>query len=209
MRMTVLVHDRRSDGPVVVEIDLQRRADTPGLVDVEILLHELGVLEMETVAHTPDGDFLRRILGIGSENRISAQRMLTEDIVDVASVMLVESGTAEGDVGGDRQVEHALQAAAYSAMVNRVEFGVHSPSRDSELRLVGDDADRAGFARGAVKRALRTREALDAGDIVNVDVERSADRRDRLFVKVEADRRQGAGMVAVAAGGHAAHVDSR
>ena len=64
------------------------------------------------------------------------------------------------------------------------------PSVTSKLGLVGDDADRAGFARRAVERALRPGEALDAGDVVDVDVERSADRRDRLLVEIDADRRQ-------------------
>ena len=78
---------------------------------------------------------------------------------------------------------------------------------DSELGLVGDDADRAGLARCAVQRALRAGEALDPGDVVDVDVERSADRRDRLLVEIRADRRQRARVVAVAARRDAAHVD--
>ena len=81
------------------------------------------------------------------------------------------------------------------------------PDGDAQLGLVGDDADGARLARRAVKRALRPGEALDPGDVVDVDVERSADRRDRLLVEIEADRRQRAGVVAVAAGRNAAHVD--
>ena len=42
-----------------------------------------------------------------------------------------------------------------------------------------------------------------------MDVERAADRRDRLLVEIGADRRQRARVVAVAAGRDAAHVDDR
>src|SRR3954468_20463717 len=118
--MTILVHDCRSDGPVVVEIDLQRCAATPGLVDVEVLLHELGVFEMEPVANTTNSDFLRRIFGIGPENGRSAQRVLAEDIVDVACVTLVEGRRAKGDVARYRQVDHALQAAPDAAVADLV-----------------------------------------------------------------------------------------
>ncbi len=50
---------------------------------------------------------------------------------------------------------------------------------------------------------------LDARDVVQVHVERALDRRDRLLVQVDADARQRAGVVAVAAARHAAHVDLR
>ena len=90
----------------------------------------------------------------------------------------------------DRQVDHALELAADAAMRDGVELAVDAPVGDAELGLVGDDADRARFARGAVERALRARQALDARDVVDVDVERSADRRDRLLVEIGADLRQ-------------------
>ena len=91
---------------------------------------------------------------------------------------------------GDRQVDHAFELAADAAVSDRVELAVDAPVGHAELGLVGDDADRARFARGAVERALRAGEALDPGDVVDVDVERSADRRDRLLVEIDADRRQ-------------------
>ena len=99
----------------------------------------------------------------------------------------------------DRQVDHAFELAAHAAVSDRVELAIDAAGGDAKLGLVGDDADRAGFARRAVERALRAGEALDAGDVVDVDVERSADRRDRLLVEIGADRRQRAGVVAVAA----------
>ena len=79
----------------------------------------------------------------------------------------------------------------------------------ARIGLVGDDADRARFGARAVQRALRTRERLDARDVVDVDVERALDRGDRLLVEIHADARQRAGVVAVAAARDAAHGDVR
>ena len=83
-----------------------------------------------------------------------------------------------------------FEPAAHAAMRDLVDLAVDAAGGDAELGLVGDDADRAGLARGAVERALRAGEALDPGDVVDVDVERAADGRDRLLVEIGADRGQ-------------------
>src|SRR5206468_7768822 len=54
---------------------------------------------------------------------------------------------------------------------------------------------------------LRTRETLDPGNVVNVDIERSADRGDRLLVQIDTDRGQGSRVVAVTARRDSAHVN--
>src|SRR4029079_10883329 len=104
------------------------------------------------------------------------------DVVDVARIALIESARPEGDPGSDRDVDHSFELAAGAAVGNLVDLSIHAPGQHAELRLVGDDADRARFAGSSVQRALRSREALDPRNVVDMDVERSADGRPRLLV---------------------------
>ena len=98
-------------------------------------------------------------------------------------------------------------------MVDAVDLSVEAAFGDVQLWLVGDDADRARFARRPVKRALRAGKAFDARHVVDVDVERSADRRDRLLVEIGPDLRQRSRVIAFGVGPagrrDAAHVNGR
>src|SRR3954447_8545748 len=104
--------------------------------------------------------------------------------------MFVEGDATESDVRRDRNVDHALGLAADAAVGDGVKLSVDASVGGVEVRLVRNDADGARFARCAVKRALRTGEALDSGYVVDMDVERPADGRHRLLVEVGADRWQ-------------------
>ena len=64
------------------------------------------------------------------------------------------------------------------------------------------------FRAGAVQRALRTFEHLDPRDVVDVDIQRAADRGDRLLVQIDADGGQGARVVGVVPAGDAPDVDA-
>ncbi len=108
---------------------------------------------------------------------------------------------------GQRDVDVTLADRADAAVIDVVDLDVVGRGEAARVRLVGDDADRAGFRARAVERALRTGERLHARDVVGVDVERAADRGDRLLVEIDADAGLRAGMVAVIARRHAAHVD--
>src|SRR5690606_15400634 len=55
--------------------------------------------------------------------------------------------------------------------------------------------------------SLRTGQRLDAGDVVDVQVEDVIDRGDRLLVEIHTDARHRAGVNAVSAARDAAHVD--
>ena len=55
-------------------------------------------------------------------------------------------------------------------MRDGVDLTVDPSARYSKLGLVGNDADGARLARCAVQSALRAGEALDPGDVVDVDV---------------------------------------
>jgi len=92
-------------------------------------------------------------------------------------------------------------------MRDLVELQVHLTIGAGKVGLVGDDANGAGLARRAVKRALRPGERLDPGNIENMDVERAGDGRDRLFVQVGPDAGQRRGVVGVFAAGDAAEID--
>ena len=185
VRVRLLIHERRLSGPIIVEVDLQRSAAAVNILIVEILLLEPGVGDGQR--GDAEGD-CRRVIGPAAE-----------DVVDVAGVPLIESHAAESDARRDWQVDHAFELAADAAVIDRVNLAVDPAGGDSQLWLVGDDADRAGFARGAVERALRAGQALNPGDVVNVDVERAANGRDRLLIEIEADLRQGTRVIALGA----------
>ena len=189
--LEILVHHRRGDGPVFVQVDLERCAAAIDPLVVEVLFLKPAVVDRDV------GDR-------ACEDVIAAA---PEHIVDVARVLLVEGDPAEGDIVADRKVDHSVELAADAAMRDLVDLSVEAARGHPELGLVGDDADGAGLARGAVERALRPREAFDPGDVVDMDIERPADGRHRLFVEVGADARQRARVVAVAAGRDPAHVD--
>ncbi len=206
----ILVHDRGRDRPILVEVDLERGATAIGARIVEILFDDIVIVDAEAVLDAADCD---RVTGfglgirIGFGDRVAAIGPRPGHIVDETRIALIKSAGAERHAVADRQVDHAFQAAAHAAVRDLVDLAVDAPAGDAQFGLVGDDADGAGLARRAIQRALRPGEALDPGDVIDVDVERPADGRDRLFVEVGADRRERARVVAVAAGGDAAHID--
>ena len=185
------------DRPVLVEIDLERGAAAPDVGVVIVVLHERAVVHH----HAALAGRARR------RRRLRQEAAAAEHIVDIASIMLVETDQAERRHLVDRQVQHAFQLAADAALLHRVQLGIDTAIGALVIRLVGDDADRAGLGRGAVQRALWARQALDPGDVIDMHVEIAADRGDRLLVEIHADRGQRARMVAVAARGDAAHID--
>src|SRR5690606_28180244 len=99
-----------------------------------------------------------------------------------------------------------LGGVALAAAVDGRAFEVEPRGECRGVGLVGDDADRAGLRAGAVQRALRAGERPDACNVVDANVERTLDGRDRLLVEINADARQGAGVIRVLATRHAAEV---
>ena len=123
--------------------------------------------------------------------------------------MLRPADQTHGSGRGQRQVHEAFRHIAVAAMGHGIELQVVPRGKSLRIRLVGDDADRAGLGTCAVQGTLGTCKHLDAGDVVDVHVKRAVDHRDRLFVQVRANTRLGARMVAVATGVHTTHVDVR
>ena len=187
-----LEDERRRDRPIVVQIDLQRRARAVGVDAVEVFLGIRVVV---------DGD------GRNAEARIAGISALAGYVVDIARVMLAPGHDADCDVVRQRHVDVALGGVAFAAMRHGVALHVIGGRETARVRLVGDDADGAGFRAGAVKRALGAGKYLHAIDVVEMHVERAADRRDRLFVQINADGGQRARVVAVIAADDAAHAD--
>ena len=184
----LLVHDLRGYRPVAVELDLERGAAAVDIGVVVVLLDERGVVDADAGARGQEA------AGAG-------------DVVDGAGIALVPADHAQRRGGRQRQVDHAFELAADAALVDGVDLAVGGSIKARGVGRVGDDADGARFGRGAVKRALRAGEALDPGDVVDVDIEVAADRGHRLLVEIDADRGQRARVVAVATTGDAAHVD--
>ena len=75
-------------------------------------------------------------------------------------------------------------------MLDAVDLAVDLAGEFGSVRPVGDDADRPGFRGCAIEGALRSAQHLDAGDVVDMDVERAADGGDRLLVQIDADAGQ-------------------
>src|SRR6476661_2715371 len=121
----VLVHDRRSDSPIVVEIYLESCAAAPDLLRVEVVLDERRVVRVEAVAHAPDD------VACGVADGIAAIITRTAHVVDVARIPLVESDTPEGDIAGDWQVDHAFQLAPDPAMIDAIDLGIHASGGDA------------------------------------------------------------------------------
>ena len=194
VRLGVLPHENRGDRPVVAEIDLERAARAVGVGVVEALLGEgrRGVAAG------------RCRVGVGQTNARGRVSELVRDVVDEAAVVLGPPHQTDRGVGGERHVDKALGDVAALA-AHRVTLQVIAGLEAAEVRLVGDDAHRAGLGAGAVEGALRTRQGLDALDVVDVQVERALDGGDRLLIEVHADARQRTGMVAVVATRYAAH----
>jgi hypothetical protein len=184
VRRGVLRHDRGRQRPRIAEVDAERDARA-GLGPVVVVVLDARAVVERDARHREDAG--------------------RADVVDVARLVLGPAHHADGGLVTDRQVHEALGHVAHVAFQRaareldpRVEF--------THLRLVGDDADGAGLGAGAVQRALRSRQHLDARHVVDLHVERALDGGDGLLVEVHAHRGQWARMVGVLAAGNAAHV---
>ncbi len=177
-----LGHQLRGDGPVVVQIDLQRRTAAVGRDVVVVVLRESLVVDVDT------------------ELRIGARR---EHVVDVAAGVLRPADEPHGGVIRQRQVHKALQQAAGLAVLDRVDLALVARLERLGIRLVGDDPDRAGFRARPVQSPLRTGQHFHPLDVIDVHVERTLDSRDRLLVQVGAHRGQRPGVVEGAVAGDA------
>ena len=197
----ILVHHRGSDGPAVVQIDLERGARTVAFGVIDVALHMGGIVDRHAILDAAH-DIAQKIV-----NRGAAESPVATDIVNIAGIALPIADHAQCRAAGKRQIDHAFELAAVAAVLDMVDLAIGARFDPGGRGLVGDDADRAGFRRSAVKCALRTRKAFDTGDVIDVDIKIAADRRNRLLIKIDADRGQRAGMVAIAARGNAAHVD--
>src|SRR5213082_1148338 len=190
-----LPHESRRQSPVVVEIDPERCAATVCIGGVEPLprLYGRGLAARGRRTEVRQAAVARVADGAG-------------DVVDVAAVALRPADQTDRRAAADGDVHEALGDVATLA-AQRVTREIVTGLEGGGIRLVGDDAHRAGLRARAVQRALRTGERLHALDVVDVDVERTLDGRDRLLIQVHADARQRAGVVGVVAAGDSAHVD--
>ncbi len=200
----MLVDDARRHRPVIVEIDQQRGAAAIIVDVVIVLLDERRIVDGE-----------RRILDDRVAVGIGAHRMRPLigargiGIVDIAAVMFVVTDQADRDILVQGNVDEPLGGAAGTALAELVALEIVSALELARIGLVGDDAQGARQRTGAVERALRARQRLDARQIIGMQVDRAEDRRDRGLVDIEAAARQRARSEAVAAGGDAAEIELR
>ena len=188
----LLVHHARRHRPVVAEVDAQRRACTKRVGRVVVVLREFRVVD--------DGVVSR----IGCIARIDAGRF---HVVDPARIVLRPTHEPDGRAVAHRDVDEAFGDIAGFVAVDHIAFERIAGREAGRIGRVRDDADGARLRACAIERALRACERLDARDVVQVNVEVTADGRDRLFIQVGADARLRGDRLAVAAGRDAAHVD--
>ena len=76
-------------------------------------------------------------------------------------------------------------------------------------RRICDDPQCTGLRARPVESALGASNCFNAGDVIHVDIEYPANRRDRLVIKVDGYTWARAGFVAIAARGDTSHEDLR
>ena len=184
--LLALAHHGGGDGPVLAQIDAEREAGTDGVDFVVVVAGAVGVVLDD------------------ARGRVGAFGI---DVVDVAGVALLPADQADGRVLGHRHVDEALGHVADAAVLHRVQLQPVAGREVGRVGLAGDQLDRAGLRAGAVQRALRAGQRFHALQVVDVQVQRALDGGDRLLVQIDAHAGQRGGVVAVAAAGHAAHVD--
>ncbi len=180
----------RGDAPGVGEVDLQRGTGAGGLDAIEVLF--------------PQGGIVARDAG----GRVH-QQWIRRDVVDEPRVAAGIANEPDRRAVRQRQVHEPFDAATRVSRVDLDDPEIVTSLEPPDLRLLGNDAQRAGHRTRAEQRALWSGQRLDPLDVVDVDVEVVVDGRDRLFVEVHTDERGGADAQAVAAIGHAADVELR
>ena len=185
------LHDR-GEGPVVVQLNPQRSARTGGVDGVVVVLDVGGVVDGEVISRRA------RIARVGAG---------AGDVIDPAGLLHLPAHQAHCSLLADGHVDEALGHIALATVVDGVAFQRIASREARSIRLVGDDADGARLRAGAVQRALRTGQRLDAGDVVQVDVQVALNGGDGLLVEVGAHARLRGGGLTVTAGDDAAHVD--
>src|SRR5207237_2390580 len=111
---------------------------------------------------------------------------MVRHVVDESSIALGPADETDRCVGRQRLVDEAFGDIATLAAQRRA-LQIVRGLEAARIGLVRDDAHRARFGACAVQRALRARQCLDARDVVNMDVERALNSRDRLLVEIYTD----------------------
>ena len=107
------------------------------------------------------------------------------DIVDIAALIVGIDDAAHGKIIRDGQVHDRLDTVAHVATFGERGRRLHLCLEPAELRLVRDQANRAGLRAGTEQGALRTGKHFDALKVCGIDVEIAPGLRDRLLVKVQ------------------------
>ena len=185
----LLVGDARTDRPLFVQVELQGKPSAAG-ADVVVRILAQG-----------------RVVARHARGRIHLLR--AGDVVDVAGIPLAEADQADGRGVVDRPVDVGLCLLAGATVPGLVDRQVVTGVGALGVRLVGDVANGACHRARPEQRALRAGQRLDAFHVIDVHVERGADRRHRLFVEIDPDHGLCAGLQSVRAVRQAPEVDLR
>ena len=118
----------------------------------------------------------------GEATRLRQEAARARNIVDIAGIAAVEADDPQRHRFRQRRIDHALYPPTDAAVLDRVDFPIDAAREFGGIGPVGDDADSARLRRRAIKRTLWAGEALDAGDVIDMHVERPANGGNRLLV---------------------------
>ena len=169
-----LRHELRNQFPVIVQRNA--RADPRAAIHrvVEIILHELDVVDRR-IGRTRRVADVGRLVGV-----------LAKYVVDIPALhSIVEGAAGREAVVDNRNIDVGLDAVARITAGGRCVARLEPGLEIAVIRLVRDDADGAGHGSRAKKRALWTRQNLDALDIRDVKVEVAATGTYRLLIEIQ------------------------
>ena len=163
-----LAHQGRRHRPVIVQFNAKRDAATIGFRIIII--------------------FFDKVLIVG-DNAGAGIGPAAAHIVDIAAIATIPAHRTHRDRVAQRGVDKAFKRPTDAAMRHGVQLTAHLAIKALGIRLVGDDLDRTRHGACAIERALRPSERLNTGDVIDMDVERALNGRDRLFIQIHANGR--------------------
>ena len=172
--------DLRRDRPVLDRLPQQLEAATIFIDRVIVVLRDGGVAQRVRGGRVVIAQIIDR-------RRPVVELPLVVDVIDIAAVAPVIAHGADRHRVPHRHVDIGLALPAEIAGAIFIGFEIIAELVLAELGLVGDQANRARQRAGAVERALRSGQRLDALQIIGMDIG-NLGAGDGDVVQIETDR---------------------
>src|SRR5262249_11120000 len=119
-----------------------------------------------------------------TSRREALKGILPIDVVDVAAGVIVVAHEANRRVLRERNIHEAFERATGVTGFPLGGLDIVAGLKRGGFGLVGDDRYGAGEGAGAIERALRTCQRLDSRDVIDMNVQVTADGGDRYVIDV-------------------------